>query len=84
MQSTSASTRADSSPIAQSPVRGLAAVIACCCLSGFANVFFEMLLKGGKQTVWMRNIQLGLSGTILGAMAVWVNDGAKIQDQVWL
>ncbi|XP_076447447.1 UDP-N-acetylglucosamine transporter-like [Babylonia areolata] len=81
VQSTSSQTQASSSPTAQSPVLGLAAVIACCCLSGFANVFFEMLLKGGKQSVWVRNIQLGSSGTILGALAVWVHDGGKIRDQ---
>ncbi|KAL8581938.1 hypothetical protein ACOMHN_027920 [Nucella lapillus] len=81
VQSTGSKTQANSSPTAQSPVLGLAAVIACCCLSGFANVFFEMLLKGGKQTVWMRNIQLGLSGIILGALAVWIHDGGKIRDQ---
>jgi hypothetical protein len=51
-------------------------------LSGFANVFFEMLLKGGKQSVWLRNVQLGLSGTVLGAATVWVNDGDKIATQV--
>lgn len=80
VQSTSsASSSASTSPNAQSPVKGLAAVIVCCCLSGFANVFFEKLLKGGTQSVWLRNIQLGASGSILGALAVWVNDGSKIQ-----
>lgn len=82
VQSAGVQSGAAMSPSAQSPVKGLAAVVVCCCLSGFANVFFEKLLKGGKQSVWMRNIQLGLSGTILGALAVWINDGSKVRVQV--
>ncbi|XP_025108473.1 UDP-galactose translocator-like [Pomacea canaliculata] len=81
VQSAGVQSGAAMSPSAQSPVKGLAAVVVCCCLSGFANVFFEKLLKGGKQSVWMRNIQLGLSGTILGALAVWINDGSKVRVQ---
>ncbi|KAK7101673.1 UDP-N-acetylglucosamine transporter-like [Littorina saxatilis] len=60
---------------------GMVAVLVCCCLSGFASVFFELLLKGGKQTVWMRNVQLGLSGIVLGALACVVHDGRKIANQ---
>nr|KAG5705600.1 hypothetical protein BaRGS_034798 [Batillaria attramentaria] len=85
VQSTSPSkSSVATSPNAQSPVKGLAAVIICCCLSGFANVFFEKLLKGGNQSVWLRNIQLGASGTILGALTVWIHDGSKIQTQGFL
>lgn len=33
---------------------GLTAVFAACCTSGFAGVYFEKILKGTKQSVWLR------------------------------
>jgi len=41
---------------------GVAAVLASSVLSGFANVYFEKVIKNPKSdvTIWMRNVQLGL------------------------
>lgn len=44
---------------AGSQVVGLVAVLVACCSSGFAGVYFEKILKESKQSVWVRNIQLG-------------------------
>jgi solute carrier family 35 (UDP-sugar transporter), member A1/2/3 len=51
---------------------GLLAVLAACCTSGFAGVYFEKILKDPKFkcSVWMRNVQLGLFSTILGLAGV--------------
>lgn len=38
---------------------GLMAVLIACFSSGFAGVYFEKILKETKQSVWIRNIQLG-------------------------
>lgn len=38
---------------------GLIAVLIACFSSGFAGVYFEKILKETKQSVWIRNIQLG-------------------------
>ncbi|KAF3858747.1 hypothetical protein F7725_011948, partial [Dissostichus mawsoni] len=38
---------------------GLMAVLTACLSSGFAGVYFEKILKETKQSVWVRNIQLG-------------------------
>ena len=45
---------------------GMLAVISSCLMSGFAGVYFEKILKGSVQSVWLRNVQLGFLGTIIG------------------
>lgn len=40
--------KAASAPEAGNPLLGLFAVLAACCLSGFAGVYFEKILKGTK------------------------------------
>lgn len=44
---------------------GLMAVLMACVSSGFAGVYFEKILKETKQSVWVRNIQLGEYGLCL-------------------
>ena len=39
---------------------GVLAVLLACVSSGFAGVYFEKILKQTKQSVWVRNIQLGV------------------------
>lgn len=39
---------------------GLFAVIASCCLSGFAGIYFEKILKSSHVSLWVRNFQLGI------------------------
>ncbi|KZV61700.1 hypothetical protein PENSPDRAFT_592487 [Peniophora sp. CONT] len=41
-----------------SPARGFAAVAAACFTSGLAGVYFEMVLKGSRADLWVRNVQL--------------------------
>lgn len=38
---------------------GVLAVLFACFSSGFAGVYFEKILKETKQSIWIRNIQLG-------------------------
>jgi len=59
-------------------VVGLSAVLAACCSSGAAGVYFEMVLKNAKTSVWVRNIQLSLFGVIIGLLPV-INDWPDIQ-----
>ena len=42
------------------PLKGFFAVTAACFTSGLAGVYFEMVLKGSKADLWIRNIQLSL------------------------
>eukprot|EP00929_Paragymnodinium_shiwhaense_P039214 TRINITY_DN20621_c0_g3_i1.p1 TRINITY_DN20621_c0_g3~~TRINITY_DN20621_c0_g3_i1.p1 ORF type:complete len:354 (+),score=46.12 TRINITY_DN20621_c0_g3_i1:103-1164(+) len=61
------------------PVIGLIAVLSACMTSGFAGVFLEKLLKQSDASIWMRNIQLALVGSILGLAGCYMTDGAKIR-----
>uniref|UniRef100_A0A2K6TPV8 Major facilitator superfamily domain containing 14A n=1 Tax=Saimiri boliviensis boliviensis TaxID=39432 RepID=A0A2K6TPV8_SAIBB len=57
---------------------GLMAVLTACFSSGFAGVYFEKILKETKQSVWIRNIQLGFFGGIFGLMGVYIYDGELV------
>ncbi|XP_035278033.1 UDP-N-acetylglucosamine transporter-like isoform X3 [Anguilla rostrata] len=65
---------------AGSQLVGVVAVLVACCSSGFAGVYFEKILKETKQSVWVRNIQLGLFGLVFGLMGVFVYDGERVKE----
>ncbi|XP_067408484.1 UDP-galactose translocator [Emydura macquarii macquarii] len=62
----------------QSYAVGLAAVLISCLSSGFAGVYFEKILKGSSASVWLRNVQLGIFGTLLGLLGMWWAEGAAV------
>lgn len=45
-------------------IAGLISVLVGCLTSGFAGVYFEMVLKQSKTSIWLRNIQLSLIGIL--------------------
>uniref|UniRef100_UPI003AAD2CA3 UDP-galactose translocator n=1 Tax=Centroberyx gerrardi TaxID=166262 RepID=UPI003AAD2CA3 len=63
---------------------GLVAVVISCLSSGFAGVYFEKILKGSSASVWVRNVQLGIFGTALGALGLWWNDGPEVAERGFL
>lgn len=65
----------------QRPSVGLFAVILSCFMSGFAGVYFEKILKGTKQSIWLRNVQLGSMSVIIGLITMEIKDGPKIQER---
>ncbi|CAH1782708.1 unnamed protein product [Owenia fusiformis] len=73
----------DSAKIAteQNPFLGLIAVIVSCLMSGFAGVYFEKILKGTSQSLWLRNVQLGFLGVVFGLITMEMNDGTKVHQQ---
>jgi UDP-sugar transporter A1/2/3 len=48
------------------------------CTSGLAGVYFEKMLKGAKTSLWIRQIQLGLGGLVIGTIGAYSQDGAII------
>ncbi|XP_069100932.1 UDP-galactose translocator-like [Argopecten irradians] len=67
--------------VEQSASIGLVAVIISCLMSGFAGVYFEKILKGTKQSVWIRNVQLGSLGVVIGLIAMYFKDGDKVAEK---
>ncbi|XP_077359403.1 solute carrier family 35 member A3b isoform X2 [Festucalex cinctus] len=57
---------------------GLMAVLMACISSGFAGVYFEKILKETKQSLWFRNIQLGLFGFVFGTLGMMAYDGERV------
>ncbi|KWU46543.1 nucleotide-sugar transporter [Rhodotorula sp. JG-1b] len=51
--------------------KGLLAVMCACMTSGLAGVYFEMVLKGSKADLWIRNVQLSFFSLLPAVMAVF-------------
>ncbi len=62
----------------QNQLLGVVAVLISCLSSGFAGVYFEMMLKGSDETVWLRNVQLGMFGSLTALIGMFVKDGAEV------
>lgn len=45
------------------------------------GVYFEKILKGSQISVWLRNIQLGIYGTLIGLIGMQIKDGDKIAER---
>ena len=58
--------------------KGLITVLLC---HSNAGVYFEKILKGSQMSVWLRNIQLGIYGTVIGLIGMQIKDGAKIAEK---
>ena len=63
----------------QVSMMGFWCVVAAACTSGFAGVYFEMLLKGSKTSLWIRNIQMGLPSIVLAFAGVFLNDWESVR-----
>jgi len=64
-----------------SPMIGLMTVVVASCLSGFNGVYFEKVLKGSSQSLWIRNIQLSVFSVIIAFGSVFINDGAAVAEK---
>lgn len=65
----------------QNQILGFVCVVISCAMSGFAGVYFEKILKGTKGSVWLRNVQLGALGVIIGLITMEINDGAAVTEK---
>ncbi|XP_014247048.1 UDP-galactose/UDP-N-acetylglucosamine transporter srf-3 [Cimex lectularius] len=69
----------------QNKVIGFSAALGACVLSGFAGIYFEMILKGSNEiSVWMRNVQLSLLSLPFGFITCITTDWSEINSKGWL
>lgn len=56
--------------------------VALIFLSVFGQgVYFEKVLKSSDTSLWVRNIQMYLSGIVVTLIGVYVNDGDKVLEK---
>lgn len=65
----------------QNSVVGLVSVLCGCLTSGFAGVYFEMVLKASSASVWLRNIQLSVIGIVISAISCCFRDGNELSSR---
>ncbi len=65
----------------ESTVAGFLAVLMAACTSGFSGIYFEKILKGSTTSLWLRNIQMGISSIFIAMFATLTSDGAQISDK---
>ncbi len=86
-ENTAAHTKAEAisdhpeAPEKQSTVAGFVAVLLAACTSGFSGIYFERILKGSKTSLWIRNIQMGLSSIFIALFATITSDGTQIREK---
>ncbi|XP_032876735.1 CMP-sialic acid transporter [Amblyraja radiata] len=67
--------------VTQNPVLGFVAIAIAVLCSGFAGVYFEKVLKSSDTSLWIRNIQMYISGIVITAFGVYLNDGAQVLEK---
>lgn len=67
--------------VEQNPFLGFMAIAVAVLCSGFAGVYFEKVLKSSDTSLWVRNIQMYLSGIAVTLMGVYMTDGARVLEK---
>ncbi|KAM4693725.1 CMP-sialic acid transporter [Discoglossus pictus] len=67
--------------IEQNRLVGFGAVAVAVLCSGFAGVYFEKVLKSSDTSLWVRNIQMYISGIAVTLAGVYMSDGAQIMEK---
>ncbi|XP_068135496.1 CMP-sialic acid transporter [Hyperolius riggenbachi] len=60
--------------IEQNHLLGFSAVAVAVLCSGFAGVYFEKVLKSSDTSLWVRNIQMYISGIVVTLIGVFVSE----------
>ncbi|KAG7239709.1 hypothetical protein INR49_028645 [Caranx melampygus] len=67
--------------IEQNPFLGFIAIAIAVLCSGFAGVYFEKVLKSSDTSLWVRNIQMYLSGIVVTLIVVYMTDGERVLEK---
>lgn len=63
----------------QNELLGFFCVLLAACTSGFAGVYFEMILKGAKTSLWIRNVQMGVPSVFLSLVSAYTVDVVQVR-----
>lgn len=63
---------------------GLISVLCGCMTSGFAGVYFELVLKSSSASIWLRNIQLSVIGICIALLSCYLRDYEAISTRGFL
>ncbi|XP_071225877.1 CMP-sialic acid transporter-like isoform X2 [Salvelinus alpinus] len=64
--------------VEQNPFWGFMAIAVAVFCSGFAGVYFEKVLKSSDTSLWVRNIQMYLSGIVVTLAGVYMTEGTQV------
>ncbi|KAG8524490.1 CMP-sialic acid transporter, partial [Galemys pyrenaicus] len=67
--------------VEQNPLLGFGAIAIAVLCSGFAGVYFEKVLKSSDTSLWVRNIQMYLSGIVVTLVGVYLSDGDEVKEK---
>ncbi|KAM8954360.1 CMP-sialic acid transporter [Pelodytes ibericus] len=67
--------------VEQNHLLGFGAVAVAVLCSGFAGVYFEKVLKSSDTSLWVRNIQMYISGIVVTLAGVYLSDGAQVLEK---
>mmetsp|Transcript_26763 Transcript_26763/g.25632 ORF Transcript_26763/g.25632 Transcript_26763/m.25632 type:complete len:329 (+) Transcript_26763:168-1154(+) len=74
----SQSSTSGSKEVKADSLAGVVSVLLGCLTSGFAGVYFEMVLKSSKASIWIRNIQLSIIGIFMSMAACYARDYTEL------
>lgn len=74
----------DNSNSKSNSILGLISVLCGCMTSGFAGVYFEVVLKSSVASVWLRNMQLSLIGMATCLVSCYLRDKDAILQKGFL
>jgi UDP-galactose transporter len=63
-----------------SPIIGVTTIAIACVCSGFAGVYFEMILKRSPVSIWVRNVQLSFACLVIALCGAFAWDWQAIHD----
>lgn len=67
-------------PVEQNRLLGFSAALGACCLSGYAGILFEKIMKSSDISVWIRNVQLSFLSIPLGLFTTFVSDYSALKE----
>jgi len=74
----SGATTATLAGLQRDQLMGFVAVLAACLTSGLASVYLEKLLKQTDASIWVRNVQLGVFGSLMATCLAAGKDGDQL------